>query len=68
MAAEEHLKILNRGVNAWNEWRQRNTRIRPDFTNADLSHFNLSNVDFAHVDLSSAFLHLAKQYYAKPAV
>jgi hypothetical protein len=36
MANLEHLAILTRGVEIWNEWREKNAEIQPDFNNADL--------------------------------
>ena len=32
MANEEHLARLKQGVEAWNAWRAKNRRIRPDLT------------------------------------
>jgi hypothetical protein len=29
MANEEHFKILKQGVEAWNEWREKNPKITP---------------------------------------
>ena len=37
MADEAHLKILKKGVGAWNQWRSRNLEVRPDLSGADLS-------------------------------
>jgi len=36
MANEEHLKILNQRVEAWNEWRDKNPQITPDLSKANL--------------------------------
>jgi hypothetical protein len=33
MANEKHLKILKRGVVAWNQWRQKNNEVVPDLVN-----------------------------------
>jgi hypothetical protein len=32
MANPEHLKILKKGVEAWNKWRKENPDIQPDLT------------------------------------
>ena len=45
MANSEHLAILNQGVNAWNEWRQK-ARGRIDLQNAELSGKDLTGIDF----------------------
>jgi hypothetical protein len=36
MASEEHLRILEQGVKAWNQWREENPEIWPDLSGADL--------------------------------
>ena len=45
MANSEHLAILNQGVNAWNEWRQK-ARGRIDLQDAELSGKDLTGIDF----------------------
>lgn len=37
MADAEHLRILKRGVDAWNQWRQANPKVAPDLTGVDLT-------------------------------
>jgi uncharacterized protein YjbI with pentapeptide repeats len=44
MANEEHVKILKRGVLAWNKWRKKNPRVIPDLAGATLPNINLGNV------------------------
>jgi uncharacterized protein YjbI with pentapeptide repeats len=61
MANEQHLKILEQGVEAWNQWREENPDIRPDLNGADLRRAdlrrtNLSAVDLRGADLSNANL------------
>lgn len=34
MANEEHLKILEQGVVAWNNWREENPRSKPNLSGA----------------------------------
>ena len=36
MANPEHLQILQQGVEAWNQWRDRNRDIKPDLVGANL--------------------------------
>ena len=45
MANEEHLKILKQGVEAWNEWREKNPQITPDLSKADLYEADLYEAD-----------------------
>lgn len=54
MANEEHLKILKQGVEAWNEWRERNRDIRPDLSEATFHEANLSGVDLGVANLIQA--------------
>jgi len=54
MANEEHLKILKQGVEAWNEWREKNPQITPDLSTA-----NLNKADLYEADLNKANLHKA---------
>lgn len=59
MANPEHLKILKQGVSVWNEWRKKNSKIRPDFLNAKLNGMNLGNVNFYNTNLGGAILNKA---------
>ena len=56
MANPEHLKILNQGVEAWNEWREENPEARPDLTKTDLTGADLIRADLFKADLSGAEL------------
>ena len=56
MANPEHLKILNQGVEAWNEWREENPEARPDLTKADLFKANLSGAELIETTLRAALL------------
>ncbi|MBN3993001.1 MAG: pentapeptide repeat-containing protein [Nostoc sp. NMS2] len=51
MANEEHLAILTKGVEVWNEWREKNLRVNADISGANLNGINLSGANF-----SGAFL------------
>jgi uncharacterized protein YjbI with pentapeptide repeats len=53
MANPEHLRILEQGVEAWNEWRSQNEGIRPDLREADLSDTNLSEANLSEANLAS---------------
>ena len=59
MANEEHLNLLNKGIEDWNEWRKQNLQIQPDLREAyligaDLNSANLHRADLVMANLSSA--------------
>ena len=54
MANEEHLKIIKQGVNAWNQWRERNPDIIPDLSKADLRGARFSKINLNRVILVGA--------------
>jgi len=56
MADEEHLRILKQGVEVWNQWRERNTDVQPDLSEARLTGANLTRGNFVRADLSDADL------------
>jgi uncharacterized protein YjbI with pentapeptide repeats len=59
MANKEHLKILKRGVEVWNQWREENPETRLDLRGADLSRADLRTGDLHKVNLTNANLFLA---------
>ena len=69
MANPEHLAILKQGVEVWNQWREENPEIQPDFMEAELFNEDLSGADLSKarmfkatlpgVNLSKANLHRA---------
>lgn len=56
MANEEHLAILRKGVEAWNEWRKKEPGIRPDLRAANLSKADFRLADFKWTRLEGANL------------
>jgi len=61
MANPEHLEILRRGVEKWNQWRKDHPEIVPDLSEAnlfkaDLSEVNLSETNLTGVNLNEANL------------
>jgi hypothetical protein len=61
MANKEHLDILAKGVETWNEWRGGHPEVRPELgganlMNAMLADVNLADANLARADLSSADL------------
>ena len=56
MANAEHLKILNQGVEGWNQWRKENPDVTPDLTGATLTGATLAGATLAGADLADANL------------
>jgi hypothetical protein len=56
MANPEHLQILERGVEAWNAWREHNEDMRPDLNKAGLFEADLTGANLAGADLTYAIL------------
>ncbi len=52
MADQQHLEILKRGVDAWNNWRQKNPSTRPDLSGAELEDANYSSINFSGANLN----------------
>lgn len=45
MANSDHVALLKKSVEAWNDWRSEKPRVRPDLIGADLRGANLTDVD-----------------------
>ncbi|HEX8774906.1 MAG TPA: toll/interleukin-1 receptor domain-containing protein [Pyrinomonadaceae bacterium] len=56
MANPEHLEILNKGVEVWNEWRESHPRLKPDLSLANLIRANLIRANLKLAKLSGAQL------------
>ena len=56
MANKEHIAILKKGVDAWNEWRIKNPDIRPDLSGANLPRANISGAYLSGAYLREAIL------------
>jgi uncharacterized protein YjbI with pentapeptide repeats len=58
MANDEHVAMLRKGVDAWNEWRRQNLPLlfQPDFAEANLSGADLSGAVLSGADLSNAVI------------
>ena len=56
MANQEHLDILEQGVEIWNKWRQEYPDILPDLSNAYLRKANICSAFLYSADLSRADL------------
>lgn len=56
MADPKHLEILELGVDEWNKWRKDNPSVKPDLSDVNLQHQNLSGINFEGANLSGANL------------
>jgi len=56
MANPEHLKILETGVKAWNEWRLKNPGVVPDLKEIKLFSADLKRIDLRGAELKDALL------------
>lgn len=61
MANEEHVKILEKGVEAWNKWRKDNPDVKPDLRKAiligaELTYVNLRETNLIGAKLNRAYL------------
>jgi uncharacterized protein YjbI with pentapeptide repeats len=59
MANPEHLEILERGVEVWNQWREENRGTEPDLRGAKLMGANLTNANLMFANLTYANLYRA---------
>lgn len=60
----EHLAKIEQGVEAWNQWRQENPGITPNFSEADLRETNLSRYSLYEANMKGANLCGANLYAA----
>lgn len=65
MANEVHLAKLKEGVDAWNDWRSKNQRLRPDLSGARIKRANLRRANLKRVNLSGTNLRGADLTQAK---
>lgn len=56
MANEEHLALLRRGVEVWNQWRKENPEVRPNLKGVNFSKAILINAVLSGADLRGADL------------
>jgi uncharacterized protein YjbI with pentapeptide repeats len=60
MANANHLKVLLRGVDAWNAWRRKEPSVNPDLSGANLDSADLLGADLRRANLSEARLYEAR--------
>lgn len=68
MANPEHLRILKKGVKAWNKWRQIEPDMDGELRNANLRGIGLEGADLQRADLSGANLSTANLSSANVAL
>ena len=56
MANQEHLDILNQGVESWNLWRKEHPEVQPDLRSADLINTDLDSINLIGARLGRASL------------
>ena len=56
MASGKHLKILRRGIEHWNRWREKNMEVRADLSRAYLAYADLGRAILWNCDLENAIL------------
>src|SRR3954466_4705977 len=56
MANKKHVARLKQGVEAWNQWRRMNPKIRPNLSRADLIRASLRGADLRRTNLGKADL------------
>ncbi|MFN2215622.1 MAG: pentapeptide repeat-containing protein [Anaerolineales bacterium] len=52
MSNKDHLKILKKGVETWNRWRNKHPYIEPNLRRAILKHMDLRKYDFHNAQLN----------------
>ena len=57
MADKKHLRIIERGPGAWNDWRRKNPQLIPSLSEAYLPGENLSRANLFKANLREARLH-----------
>jgi TIR domain/Pentapeptide repeats (8 copies) len=56
MANPEHLKIIQKGVRTWNEWRRKSPKTKPNLSGARLCFMDFSGANFCDVNFENAEL------------
>ena len=64
MAEGDHVARLRQGVEAWNQWRRRNPKIRPALVGASLRGADLREADLSDTTLFGAKLSGANLFSA----
>ena len=56
MTREEQLSLIKQGAEKWNQWRDLNTDLKPDLSEADLRQTNLQKANLSQTNLNKAKL------------
>ena len=60
MANPDHVKMLQQGVKAWNDWRASHPQVNPDLSGARLGGAKLNDANLREADLHEAYLREAE--------
>ena len=55
MPSNEHVRIINSGVDIWNDWRDKNPGLIPDLSWSSISSMDLKGINLANTNLKLAF-------------
>jgi uncharacterized protein YjbI with pentapeptide repeats len=56
MANEKHLEIYRQGIKAWNAWRKKHPKIKPDLSTLSFNGINLTGINFSNTFLENSDL------------
>ncbi len=59
MGSQEHLELLKKGVEGWNQWRESNPDVAIDLSDSDLRGTNLKGANLKEANLEGAKLQFA---------
>lgn len=59
MAQDEHVSLIKKGAEAWDQWRQNNSEVQPDLYSTNLRNIVCRNMDLSGATLSVAILNRA---------
>ena len=55
MPSNEHVRLINSGVDNWNEWRDKNPELIPDLSWSSISNLDLKGINLENTNLKLAF-------------
>src|SRR5690348_10364033 len=64
MGNQQHIELLKRGSEVWNQWRSAHCKTRPEFSETNLAHIDLSNANLNGANFTEANLSGARLQHA----